>query len=239
MTWNPTEEGALARTLMRRRDAGVLSSMSTELPGYPFGSVTPYALTHDGRVCLFVSDIAQHTKNMADDGRVCLTVADDAGGDAQAAGRVSVVGDASVVAESDAEAVAARYFALFPHARGHQEAHGFRFWQIAPKRVRYIGGFGKIFWVEPDDWAVPMPEWADGEDGIIEHMNTDHRDALVAMANRFAGLEGDDVSLVAVDPEGCHVRVDGSVAYLGFAEPALTRDAVRSAMVDLAKRARA
>ena len=32
-----------------------------------------------------------------------------------------------------------------------------------PDRVRYIAGFGKIFWIEQEEWAVPRPQWAGSE----------------------------------------------------------------------------
>lgn len=40
----------LARTLVRRVDAGVLSTHSIEHEGYPFGSITPYVLMPNGNV---------------------------------------------------------------------------------------------------------------------------------------------------------------------------------------------
>ncbi len=51
-------QATAARSLVRSQDSGILSTQSKELPGYPFGSVTPYVMTHTGRVALFVSAIA-------------------------------------------------------------------------------------------------------------------------------------------------------------------------------------
>lgn len=58
-----TENASTARALLRRVDSGVLSTMSVELLGYPFGSITPFVVTHEGRVVIYISEIAQHTKN--------------------------------------------------------------------------------------------------------------------------------------------------------------------------------
>ena len=52
-----------ARTLVYKTNAGVMSTISNNLRGYPFGSVTPYMCDEQGRVYFFISDIAQHTKN--------------------------------------------------------------------------------------------------------------------------------------------------------------------------------
>ena len=92
--WKTTGQAAMARRLLRSVDSGILSTMSLEIPGYPFGSVTPYAMTQEGRVAMYVSEIAQHTRNMRGDPKVCLTVTEGSGAEnQQALGRVTVVGD--------------------------------------------------------------------------------------------------------------------------------------------------
>ena len=239
---NSTAEHAkLARILVRSVDGGVLSTMSSELPGYPFGSVTPYVTTPDGRVVIYISDIAQHTANIRGCSRVCLTVAAE-GGDAnrQARGRVSIVGDAAVVADIETDSVAARYFAFFPEARAYAGTHGFHFYAMDVKRVRYIGGFGRISWVEPEDWRCAPPEWVGSEDRIVGHMNDDHRDALQAMAKHFFAVddEASAVEMVALDTEGFHLRTSGTIHYLSFDEAVTTSDAVRKTMVALTQAAR-
>ncbi len=233
LDWQPTEMGRIARKLLRSSDCGILSTMSVENPGYPFGSITPYVMTHGGRVAIYVSGIAQHTHNMRENDKVCLTVTDDGNGNKQDQGRATVMGDARPVPEEFLDAVSGRYFEFFPDARHYGSAHSFTFFWIDPLRVRYIGGFGKIFWVEEKEWSVPDPEWASTESGIIKHMNDDHRDALLAMTRFFGGIDAREVSLVAVDPEGCHIRADGRIHYVAFEEPAMNAETVRKAMVAL------
>ena len=93
----PTEPAVLARrarALLRRTPAGVLSTWSQSMPGYPFGSLTPFAMTHEGRPLLWVSRLAEHTRNLAAEPRACLTVTEAGEGDPQALGRASVLGEA-------------------------------------------------------------------------------------------------------------------------------------------------
>ena len=73
-------EVATGRHLLRSLDSGILSTMSQELPGYPFGSVTPYVMTHEGRLVVYVSSIAQHTRNMQENSKVSLTVVEQGSG---------------------------------------------------------------------------------------------------------------------------------------------------------------
>ncbi len=237
--WQPSEEATIARKLLRSMDCGVLSTMSVAMPGFPFGSVTPYVTTHDGHVVVLVSDIAQHTKNMQADDKVCMTVMDNADGNKQEQGRATIIGRARPVPGDKEEEVSSRYFAFFPEARHYSQAHDFTYFWVEPKKIRYIGGFGKIFWIEKEDWVVPKPAWSADEAGIMEHMNSDHQDALNAMAKFYGGVESEDTSLVAVDPEGCHIKAAGRICYIPFAKCAMTKDAVREAMVTLSKMSRA
>ena len=231
----PGEEGMIARKLLRSLDCGVLATMSQELPGFPFGSVTPYVTTHDGHVVILVSDIAQHTKNMGENDKVCLTVMDNADGNKQEQGRATIIGHARPVPSDRLDEASERYFAFFPEARHYSKAHAFTFFWIETVRVRYIGGFGKIFWIEEEDWGVPAPEWSTEEAEIVKHMNDDHSSAVVAMTKVHAQVDDPEATLIAMDPEGCHLKTKCGIHYLSFGTSAMTKDSVREAMIALTK----
>ena len=56
--------------------------------------------------------------------------------------------------------------------------------------VYYVGGFGVMGWVSASEYAGSRPDpLADSMAKIIQHMNADHKDALVLLARRFAALE--------------------------------------------------
>jgi putative heme iron utilization protein len=232
------EQARMARRLLRSVDSGILSTMSQELPGYPFGSVTPYALTVEGQVAIYVSGIAQHTHNMDGDSKVSLTVAaqNKENVNQQALGRVTVVGDARLLPTDEAQAVQERYFSFFPEAREYGGTHDFHIYSIVPKRVRFIGGFGKIFWVEEADWCLPTPGWSSEAQHIIDHMNTGHGESLLNMARQSVPSTG-TAELVTLDTEGFHVRTDEGLIYLPFPAACSTTDEVRAAMVNLARAA--
>jgi putative heme iron utilization protein len=64
-----------ARSLLLAAKAGILSTLSLDVPGFPFGSVVPYCLDRGGVPLILIADIAQHTRNLLADPRVSLTVA--------------------------------------------------------------------------------------------------------------------------------------------------------------------
>lgn len=231
-----------ARALLRGTGDAVLCTISRHVAGWPFGSVVPYALDAAGRPILLISAIAQHTKNIVGDDRVSLFVQAGASGhDVQTHGRLTVMGRASKV---DAESVAdarARYLARFPAAVGNFQAHDFSFYRVSIENVRYIGGFGKIFWLGPESLSLdPAADpLCDGADGVIEHMNADHANALVMYAKAFKGLDVTGAKMVGVDQFGFDVECEEPQVRLrfDFDEP-VTMDTIRQAMVGLVKAAR-
>jgi hypothetical protein len=134
---------------------GILSSHAQDVPGYPFGSVVLYALDKEGCPYIFASHLAQHTKNFQANPRVSLTVIDSGTGDVQNATRITFVGDIEKIDRADRDA-AAQYFEKFPDSDRYRDLPDFNFYRIKPVRIRYIGGFGKIAWIEPADYLAAV-----------------------------------------------------------------------------------
>src|SRR6202789_2371896 len=83
-----------ARTLLHLGRVGSLSTLSRKRPGFPFGSLMPYALDGAGRPVFLISTMAMHTQNLQQDGRASLLVTQpEASGDPLGAGRVTLVGN--------------------------------------------------------------------------------------------------------------------------------------------------
>jgi len=224
-----------ARALVRRMDAGVLSTHSVELEGYPFGSLTPFVASHEGRPVIFISALAQHTRNLLADSRLCLTVYDPTEKDKQGSSRVSIIGDGAVIPEGEREMLAERYFSFFPAGRKNETNPDFTFYWIEPHRVRYVAGFGRIHWLPKEGWLVPPPEWKPQEGEIIEHINENHSHALVDMCRYFQQQHPKYAQMIAADPEGFHVRADEGIYYFVFERFCFTADEFRAEIARMAK----
>lgn len=232
-----------AQQLLRRNRNGVLSTASKKYGGWPFGSVAPFALDARGEPLLFISTIAEHTRNLRHDPRVSLLVQDEArDGDQQAEGRITLLGRAELVPEALVADARARYLARVPTAAGYQSAHDFHFYGIQLEHIRYIGGFGRIFWLEPQELRLD-PEsdpLAAGARGIIDHMNEDHADALKLYCSAFKSVRPARAVMVGVDQWGFDVECTSPDVRLRFDFDApATMESIRPIVVDLVKRARA
>jgi len=236
-----------ARKLLRGESQGALATLSVHRPGWPFGSISPYALSARGEPILLMSGLAQHTKNALADSRASLLVQEGeglaAGADAQAHGRVTLLGRISLI-EAGLPDARARYLARHPQAARTAGGHDFRHYSLSIEEARFIGGFGKICWIDgprllldpAKDALVPH------RDRIIGHMNGDHAEALALYCRSLRGLSGEAARMVSVDafgfdveqgPEGSRERVR-----FDFTEPLSTPDEVRRALVELVKVAR-
>ncbi|GGD59525.1 HugZ family pyridoxamine 5'-phosphate oxidase [Lacimicrobium alkaliphilum] len=235
-----TEAANEARLLAQQCQTAVFSTISVKLQGHPFGSVSPVMLADDGNMVFYVSDIAQHARNLDQDPRLSLTLYHQAShGDQNEQGRLTLSGLAHPLTDVQSAAYAPRYFRLFPEAQRYEKAHDFRFWLLKVKDVRFIGGFGKIFWLKQSEWQRLAPQWsAEQESDMVRHMNADHSDACqLILADHF--LQQGQPTMLSVYADGCHFMLDGKRYFVPFTTPCHTSQEVRQALVAMTNKARA
>ena len=229
--------GAAARAYLRRHHGGVLSTISKRLEGYPFGSVAPYVLDHDGRPLILISRLAEHTRNIESDTRVSLLVNDSAG-NLQAGARLTLVGDAARAGDG-VELLRARYLNYFPDADKLFALGDFALYVIQPVQLRWIGGFGDIQWISAASYLPPANRLAGEEPGILAHMNADHAYNLRDYCRHFHGRTPGEVRMAGIDCDGFDVRSDGELLRFEFDLPVTDAAAAREALVAMARKARA
>ena len=119
----------------------------------------------------------------------------------------------------------------------------FSFYRMEVVDVYYVGGFGVMGWVSASEYDQAQPDpLADAAGDILQHMNADHKDALILLARVFAGIESQEAVMTSVDRLGFHVRLntqDGirgtRIAFLReVSNPAETREV----LVEMTQQAR-
>ncbi len=225
-----------ARHLLLSRTNAVLSTLSKKLDGYPFGSLCPFCLDGDGQPVVLISTIAEHTRNLKADPRASLIVTERSDGDVQAGGRVTLVGDFARVDEPGR--TAERYYRYFPEARGYHATHDFAFYRMAVRKVRYIGGFGAIHWLEPATLLPANPFTAEQESSMVNHMNEDHVEAMRTYCRNAGMVLADDQSpaMAGVDGDGFDLKVGERVVRFSFEQAVDSPMGVRQALVAMARR---
>ena len=233
-----------ARTLVYLGRIGSLSTISRKQPGFPFGSVMPYGLDERGRPVFLISTMAMHTQNLLSDPRASLLVTQSAGdGDPLGASRVTLIGNVSTVPDAEVADARKLYVERYANSEYWVNFDDFSFYRMDVLDVYYVGGFGVMGWVQALDYDGAHPDpLADVAPGIIEHMNADHKDALVLLAKTCAGIESQEASMTSVDRLGFHVRLktqDGvRGARIGFLREVGNANEARKVLVEMVQKAR-
>ena len=225
-----------ARKFLRTTHSGVLSTHSARFADYPFGSIAPFILDHEGQPLILISTIAEHTKNIQANPRVSLLAFDHLAMDMQASARLSLLGDATL-ADKQGGALKARYLAYFPQAAQYFDMHDFLFYRIQIQQARYIGGFGKIHWIPGAAFQAPSNQLLAQEAGILDHMNADHTDSLHAYCRHIHGVNPASAVMLGIDCDGFDVRADSTLLRFEFDLPVTDAQSARQALVGLSKAA--
>ena len=227
-----------ARQFLRSTRHGVLSTHSSKFAGYPFGSVTPFVLDSDCQPIILISSIAEHTKNIAVNAKVSLLVFAE-GADLQANARLTLIGEAAQIDKDDSE-LRARYLRYLPQSAGYFDMHDFAFYRISIHQARYIAGFGKMGWADGNEIGAASNSIAALENGMLQHMNADHVDSMLAYCQHFYNVRPQSVELIGVDSDGFDIRATInedtiSILRFNFESPIFDAQSARAAFVALSK----
>jgi putative heme iron utilization protein len=195
-----------ARTLASLGLIGSLSTHSQKFPGFPFGSMMPYAADQLGRPIFFISSMAMHTHNLHQDPRASLLITQpDVSGDPLGAARLTLLGEAKTVPVEDVRDL---YLSRYENAKFWQSYTDFAYFRLQVSAVYFIGGFGVMGWISAEDYSSAQPDpLAQAAPGIVRHMNSDHADALRLIARQFGGEIVDEAAMTSVDRLGFHLRL--------------------------------
>jgi putative heme iron utilization protein len=133
-----------------------VAAIGTLFHGSPLVSMVLFSASDDGSSFdIHVSRLAQHTQGLAEHRNVGLMIADAdrASKNPQTLARLSLQGEARLVAHSspEYEEAKSRYLAKFPNAAINFGLGDFLLVRIDAQSARLVTGFGKIFDLTPDE----------------------------------------------------------------------------------------
>ncbi|MCG1019593.1 MULTISPECIES: HugZ family protein [Burkholderiaceae] len=201
--------------LLHAQPVGVLATHARQSTGFPFPTVLSYALDAHHRPVVLVSRLAEHTRNLAADSRAGFLVYDPAV-DVSNTERVTIVGRFEPTDETGAT-LARRYLRYHPEAEQYLALGDFVFYVLRPQRIRYIGGFGTMGWLDAAQW--------DGLPALAEHEEQALIDALTPSDAAARGFR-----LLGVDRFGADWVQHGCRARVALNEPQNDLEALRAAL---------
>jgi hypothetical protein len=232
MTADETRPGTVARRLLRAADrAALATSLAGRQPvgaeAWPYASLVLLACDHDAAPLLLMSDLAEHSKNIAADPRAALLIDGTAGRvDPLTGPRVTVLG---TVERTDDSRLKARFVARHPSAALYADFADFHLYRVTVTRAHFVAGFGRIHWIEAADFTfnTGAAALADAEENLIQQLGK-QADRLAQLAT---GRRAEGWRVTGIDPEGVDLRREGAVARIEFSAPVATADAL-TATVD-------
>jgi hypothetical protein len=231
----------LARSLLRRSRQGALATLMAG-SGDPYCSLVNVASHADGSPILLISRLALHTKNILGDARVSLMLDERAAGDPLEGARIMLAGRAEPAGADDTAALRRRYLAAHPSAQAFVEFKDFSLFRIRPLGAHLVAGFGRIVDLQPGQFLTELSDATallEAEQGAVEHMNEDHRDAMNLYATKLLGAEAADWHCTGCDPDGIDMQAGDKTLRMDFPERVTNGNELRKMLVRLASEARA
>jgi putative heme iron utilization protein len=235
------DPGKVARSLLRRSRQGALATLMAG-SGDPYCSLVNVASHFDGSPILLISRLAVHTRNLLGDARVSLMLDERVEGDPLEGSRIMLAGRAEEAAGPDLQIIRRRYLNAHPSAKAFVDFKDFSFFQIRPNGTHLVAGFGRIVDLKPEQFLTDISDAGallEGEQGAIDHMNADHREATNLYATRLLGGDAADWRCTGCDPDGIDLQAGGKTLRLNFPERVTGPGELRRALVKLAEQARA
>ncbi|CDY78064.1 Putative heme iron utilization protein [Caballeronia glathei] len=211
--------------LLHRVPDGTLATHSRDPRGFPYPTALPFAPTARHLPMLLISHLAEHTRNLHADPRAGFLVAHASDGSVLEGQRLTMLGSFTPAPHQATSELARRYLRYQPDAERYLELGDFTFWTMSLERMRFIGGFGAMGWLDANalDPLDPLP--------------ADVESALCAFFDDFPRRPA-NLDLLGVDRYGCDFRQEGSRNRFTFDIPKLTVEELKGALVDCIERHR-
>jgi putative heme iron utilization protein len=144
------------RTLVGRAKSATLATIARDPAGFPYASLVAVAFDGAGRPILFLSELAEHTGNLHARPEASVLVAEAPGPNADplALGRVTILGPCVRVPDAERASVRALFLREHPTAAQYIDFRDFAFYRMEPIALRYVGGFGRMSWVTPEEYQA-------------------------------------------------------------------------------------
>ncbi|MDR5855967.1 pyridoxamine 5'-phosphate oxidase family protein [Caballeronia sp. LZ062] len=209
--------------LLHRVSEGTLATHSRDPAGFPYPTALPFALTSRHLPMLLISRLAEHTRNLEADSRGGFLIAHANGASVLEGQRLTLLGTFEPAPKTDHEELARRYMRYHPDAARYLELGDFAFWVMSPQRMRFIGGFGAMGWLDGNQMDPLEPVSSEDEAALCAFSDTDARRPT-------------HIRILGIDRYGCDLFESGTRNRFTFDKPKLDVQDLKAALIDCFER---
>jgi putative heme iron utilization protein len=164
--------------------------------------------------------------------------------DPLAAGRVTLAGRVTRPSGDTERVARAAYLASVPTASMYAEFGDFSLYVLGVERVRWVGGYGRMDSADAEAYANAQADPVGEARAAITHLNDDHADALLVIAQALGGYpDATAAQCSGLDRRGIDLAVHTprgrAPARVAFRQALAGSSQLRAATVELTHRARA
>ena len=217
---------------------GILSTIFYEYTGFPFGSLVTYCVNYNGRPIIYISSIAEHTINLNKNKKCSLTIVKTNNKDIQASERLTLLCKSKKIGKNRLKKTSEKYFRIFPEALNYKNFHNFEIYELEIVKIRYIGGFGKIFWFNKNIFITKNAFDEEIEKSIIKHMNEDHLSSMIKYLKEYKSInveKTDNVNMCNIDQFGFDLNYNNKLFRFSSEKKLLNSIDARNFMIKLLK----
>ena len=129
---------------------------------------------------------------------------------------MTLLGDLQSMPEKEIDETRARFEEFLPESKKYAAMHDFNFYRLHIDQIRWIGGFGKIAWLDNKDWKQFKPKWMSNQTSIIDHMNQDHTKNISASLNAQHSVQDTEAKMFALSIDGYFVKSEDKIYFISF-----------------------
>ena len=171
---------------------------------------------------ILISHLAEHTRNLQDDSRAGFLLTHSSTDSILEGQRLTLLGSFSRAQPESIDELTSRYLRYHPDAARYLELGDFTFWVMAVERMRYIGGFGAMGWIDGDA-LDPLPA-----------LPKEDESALLKICREASNQS--KLEILGIDRYGCDLRTAVSRNRFTFDNPKETFADLEAALIDCIER---
>ena len=210
-----------ARKLVRSTPVATLAtsfiSKDSELNSWPYASLVLIATDFYGAPLLFISSLAEHTKNISHNSKVGLLLDGTEGSTNRLAEkRITLLGKAIKV---DSLVAWNRYLSRHQEAEIYASFSDFSLYKIDVKYAQIVAGFGKIQWLDHKDLILnhtQLDDLANSESDIIAEINEINSNNIQDIGSKILPNSQGNWLIIGFDPEGCELKFGSTIHRVSF-----------------------
>lgn len=234
---------AVAKGLLRSIRSGALATLDRNT-GHPFCSLVNVATDVDGSPLILVSQLSTHTANIEVDPRASVLLASTGKGDPLAYPRLTALGSFAKIDRGapDEGRVLRRFLSRHQKSELYASFADFSFWRMTVVSAHLNGGFARAADLRASDLLTDTADAAEMielEPGAVEHMNSDHAEAVRLYATRLLGEADGAWRVTGVDPDGLDLALGDRTARMPFPSRVLDGSTLRKVLAEAGAQARA